>query len=298
MKQKKHKIAEKRKKMFCTKCGNELPVNAKFCTKCGTKVEAFQPGAIQPNPTPQRASVPQQEPTQQQTPVRQASPAPQPQQKKNEKVTKTKNSEKVSNKNKNETEKKSGSGAMVYLLIGAAVLIIILIAIIVLLFIKGNQPAKQDDITDKPVVTTEQTTETEMSTEQTDRKDVSGQQEASEKTSEVINKEDTTGNEDMGTDGAVGEEEAEYILPESASRLLTEADLENLTQEDLRIARNEIYARHGRKFLDEGLQEYFNGKSWYNGTIEPDDFKEDMLSEIERTNEDTIVNYETKMGYR
>jgi hypothetical protein len=298
LKQKKHKIAEKRKKMFCTKCGNELPVNAKFCTKCGTKVEAFQPGAIQPNPTPQRASVPQQEPTQQQTPVRQASPAPQPQQKKNEKVTKTKNSKKVSNKNKNETEKKSGSGAMVYLLIGAAVLIIILIAIIVLLFIKGNQPAKQDDITDKPVVTTEQTTETEMSTEQTDRKDVSGQQEASEKTSEVINKEDTTGNEDMGTDGAVGEEEAEYILPESASRLLTEADLENLTQEDLRIARNEIYARHGRKFLDEGLQEYFNGKSWYNGTIEPDDFKEDMLSEIERTNEDTIVNYETKMGYR
>lgn len=284
--------------MFCTKCGNALPVNAKFCTKCGTKVEAFQPGAIQPNPTPQRASVPQQESTQQQTPVRQASPAPQPQQKKNEKVTKTKNSEKISNKNKNETEKKSGSGAMVYLLIGAAVLIIILIAIIVLLFIKGNQPAKQDDITDKPVVTTEQTTETEMSTEQTDRKDVSGQQEASEKTSEVINKEDTTGNEDMETDGAVGEEEAEYILPESASRLLTEADLENLTQEDLRIARNEIYARHGRKFLDEGLQKYFNGKSWYNGTIEPDDFKEDMLSEIERTNEDTIVNYETKMGYR
>lgn len=124
---------------------------------------------------------------------------------------------------------------------------------------QGQSAGKQDDITDKPVVTTEQTTETEMSTEQTDRKDVSGQQEASEKTSEVINKEDTTGNEDMGTDGAVGEEEAEYILPESASRLLTEADLENLTQEDLRIARNEIYARHGRKFLDEGLQEYFNG---------------------------------------
>ena len=63
--------------MFCTKCGNALPVNAKFCTKCGTKVEAFQPGAIQPNPTPQKApvnqptpvpqrnSVPQQAPTQQ-----------------------------------------------------------------------------------------------------------------------------------------------------------------------------------------------------------------------------------------
>ena len=272
--------------MFCTKCGKELPVNAKFCTGCGTKVESFRPGAGQPNPIPQKA------------PVNQPSPAPQPQPKKTEKVTKPKNSEKISNKNKNETEKKSGSGAMVYLLIGAAVLIIILIAIIVLLFIKGNQPAKQDDITDKPVVTTEQNKETEASTEQTDGKDITGQQDASEKTSEVINKEDTNGNEDVGTDGAVGEDSAEYILPESASRLLTESDLENLTQEDLRIARNEIYARHGRKFLDEGLQEYFNGKSWYNGTIEPDDFKEDMLSEIERTNEDTIVNYETKMGYR
>lgn len=285
--------------MFCTKCGNELPVNAKFCTKCGTKVEAFQSGAAaQSNPAPQRGSVPQQAPAPQQPPVRQSNPVPQPQPKKNEKVTKPKNSEKISNKNKNETEKKSGSGVMVYLLIGAAVLIIILIAIIVLLFIKGNQPAKQDDITDKPVVTTEQTTETEVSTEQTDVNDVTGQQDASEKTSEVKNDENTTGNEDVGTDGAVGEDDAEYILPESASRLLTEADLENLTQEDLRIARNEIYARHGRKFLDEGLQEYFNGKSWYNGTIEPDDFKEDMLSEIERSNEDTIVNYETKMGYR
>ena len=258
--------------MFCTKCGNELPVNAKFCTKCGTKVEAFQPGAIQ------------------------TSPAPQPQQKKNEKVTKTKNSEKISNRNKNETEKKSGSGAMVYLLIGAAVLIIILIAIIVLLFIKGNQPAKQDDITDKPVVTTEQTTETEMSTEQTDRKDVSGQQEASEKTSEVINKEDTTGNEDMGTDGAVGEEEAEYILPESVSRLLTEADLENLTQEDLRIARNEIYARHGLKFTKKVNKERFEKKAWYNGTV--DDQDSISLNKYEKKNVDTMAAELKKRGLR
>ena len=80
--------------------------------------------------------------------------------------------------------------------------------------------------------------------------------------------------------------------------LKRDADVENLTLREINYAKNELYARHGRKFLDEGLQEYFNGKSWYNGTIEPDDFKEDMLSEIERTNEDTIVNYETKMGYR
>ena len=37
--------------MFCTKCGNELPVNAKFCTKCGTKVEAGTDTAADPGKT-------------------------------------------------------------------------------------------------------------------------------------------------------------------------------------------------------------------------------------------------------
>ena len=26
--------------MFCTHCGNELPVDAKFCTACGTPITA------------------------------------------------------------------------------------------------------------------------------------------------------------------------------------------------------------------------------------------------------------------
>ena len=89
-----------------------------------------------------------------------------------------------------------------------------------------------------------------------------------------------------------------YIFPDADTEYISTSDVKKLSDSELQYAVNEIYARHGRKFLDEGLQEYFDGKSWYNGTIEPDDFKEDMLSEIERTNEDTIVNYETKMGYR
>lgn len=110
--------------------------------------------------------------------------------------------------------------------------------------------------------------------------------------------EDTDAVDNLIEEAEEGVTGGDYILPESNSRYLTDADVSGLTLQQLNYAKNEIYARHGRKFLDEGLQEYFNGKSWYNGTIEPDDFKEDMLSEIERTNEDTIVNYETKMGYR
>lgn len=90
----------------------------------------------------------------------------------------------------------------------------------------------------------------------------------------------------------------DYILPTSDSVKLTEEDLEGLTKEELRIARNEIYARKGRKFQDEELQKYFEGKEWYEGTIEPDDFSDSMLSKIETYNKDFIVAYEEKMGYR
>lgn len=90
----------------------------------------------------------------------------------------------------------------------------------------------------------------------------------------------------------------EYILPESDTRFLTKADLSGLTAEECRLARNEIYARHGRIFKDEALQEYFESFSWYYPEIQPDDFEESMLNRYEIYNRDLIVEYETEMGYR
>ena len=91
---------------------------------------------------------------------------------------------------------------------------------------------------------------------------------------------------------------SEYVIADSDTRLLTREDLVGLNQEQLRIARNELYARHGRKFNDEALQSYFDSKSWYKGTIEPNDFTDDMLTETELKNKDTIVSYEEEMNYR
>ena len=68
--------------------------------------------------------------------------------------------------------------------------------------------------------------------------------------------------------------------------------MENLTQEDLRIARNEIYAREGRLFDDQSLQVYFDSQAWYNGYIAPKDFKDSYLSPIEKKNVDFIKKYE------
>lgn len=101
-------------------------------------------------------------------------------------------------------------------------------------------------------------------------------------------------------DGAEKKDDASnegYIFPNSDKELLTEADLEGLSAEECKIARNEIYARHGRKFKDETVQDYFEAFDWYEGTIEPDDFEEDMLSEIEKANRDLIVAYEEKNSF-
>lgn len=91
---------------------------------------------------------------------------------------------------------------------------------------------------------------------------------------------------------------ADYVLPDSSTRYLTKADLEGLTKDECRIARNEIYARYGRKFNDEALQAYFNAKSWYKPTMEADAFKEDMLNKYEVANRDLIVEYEKEKGFR
>jgi len=79
-----------------------------------------------------------------------------------------------------------------------------------------------------------------------------------------------------------------YVLPESSTRTYTKAELSSLTDQQLWIARNEIYARHGRLFSNQELQTYFNGKSWYKGTIKPEDFDESVLSSVERENVKTI----------
>ncbi len=88
-----------------------------------------------------------------------------------------------------------------------------------------------------------------------------------------------------------------FVFGDSDSRYLTAADLEGLTKEELRIARNEIYARRGRKFKDQMLQDYFNSQSWYVGTIAPDEFSEDYFNDYEKANAYFIKDYERLHGF-
>ena len=66
-----------------------------------------------------------------------------------------------------------------------------------------------------------------------------------------------------------------------STNLVTDETLGYLFAEDLRVLRNEIYARHGRVFKDKKLQQYFETQSWYKANPE---FMDDQLNEIEVQN--------------
>jgi hypothetical protein len=66
-----------------------------------------------------------------------------------------------------------------------------------------------------------------------------------------------------------------------ATEPLQEGQLGDMFAEDLRVLRNEVYARHGRIFKDADLQKYFESQLWYKANP---DFKDDQLNEIEAAN--------------
>ena len=87
----------------------------------------------------------------------------------------------------------------------------------------------------------------------------------------------------------------DYILPDSGTRLLTESDISGLSKYDLALARNEIYARHGRKFQTPEYSAYFSGKSWYK--LNPNyNYSDDNsnLNDIEVTNLNLILKAENR----
>lgn len=91
---------------------------------------------------------------------------------------------------------------------------------------------------------------------------------------------------------------SEYILINSDSRYIGKSEISNMDRKTIELALNEIYARHGRKFSTKEISDYFNSKSWYCGTIEPNDFSQSVINKYERANIDLIVEVMKEKGYR
>jgi hypothetical protein len=77
---------------------------------------------------------------------------------------------------------------------------------------------------------------------------------------------------------------------ELGTRTLQVADVRGLRPDDARLLRNEIFARHGRRFKDPRLQRYFASFAWYHPA---DAFREDQLNDTERKNATLISQYES-----
>lgn len=85
----------------------------------------------------------------------------------------------------------------------------------------------------------------------------------------------------------------DYVISDSDTRVIKEAEIRDFTPWQLKVARNEIYARHGRPFVHKDLQCYFATKSWYKIDTS---FTEASLSVIETKNIATIKAFEEKIN--
>ena len=89
-----------------------------------------------------------------------------------------------------------------------------------------------------------------------------------------------------------------YILPNSSDTRLSRSDLNSLSDDDLEIAMNEIWARHGRMFKNNWLQNHFDSQPWYKGTISADEFLSKYTpTAIEDANSKLMSTMLSERGY-
>jgi hypothetical protein len=81
----------------------------------------------------------------------------------------------------------------------------------------------------------------------------------------------------------------EQLHQSLSTGLLTPEDVRGLRPDDARRLRNEIYARHGRRFQDLKLQRYFASFAWYKPKR---GFSENELNATEKANAALISEYE------
>ncbi len=258
--------------MFCLKCGNELHLGEKFCPICGTPV---------------------------------------PEERKKEV------SDDLHGKNQNtlyrttrEERKKEAKREKIILGVLGALIIVLVISIVggvFWLMTNGKETGaaidfperinmEEDDMDEtqeeekKPPVTPEPTKEGEAQVE-TSQQELQPEVEPTQPEQPVIEQvepEEIPEEQNMEENSSNGD----FIIPDSATRFLTNADLNILTTEEIRIARNEIFARHGRIFKSKDMNDYFGKKDWYKPSVPAEQFDNSYLNKIELENLKLITNYE------
>lgn len=85
-----------------------------------------------------------------------------------------------------------------------------------------------------------------------------------------------------------------YIFPQSSTSYLSKAQVKSLSNYQLGIARNEIYARHGYIFQVDQFRRYFESQNWYVPRYSSQ--SSISLNSIEEYNVNLIKNEEDRRG--
>jgi len=81
-------------------------------------------------------------------------------------------------------------------------------------------------------------------------------------------------------------------FPQASKRLLSKDELMKMKKSDLKIMRNEIFARYGYKFKSGGeMEKYFKNQDWYSGQH---DNLNDFLTDLEKENINLIQQIENE----
>ena len=75
-----------------------------------------------------------------------------------------------------------------------------------------------------------------------------------------------------------------------STRYATYADIQYMDRGQVRVLKNSIYARHGRRFKDASLRNYFNSQSWYRPTRNEVPSRE--FNQYENYNINFLLKYE------
>ena len=285
--------------MFCTSCGAENPEGSAFCTSCGAPMGGTTAGkgrAGAHGATDETVTMP---PTG-------ASPA--------------------SASSEPGAPRRGGHGSAAVAVVMSVIALVAVVALVVVvvnpLGFGGGGQGQPDVAQEQASTPTEDEDAEDEDAKGGDAEDVEDDADASSADEPAEEADDEPAEEPSGTGAAqqnnlvvvVDSDDAtpappqttivhrgsdDYVLPDSATYEYSTGELSGLSDWELYLARNEIYARHGREFRNEDLRRYFSGRSWYTPLYSPDDFDArvgSFLNATEQRNAETILSLEQSRG--
>lgn len=262
--------------MYCERCGRKLKDDALFCENCGTKVQLASADETVKLPERQIEEKPDTSgvdvsayPTAVQSPMgapsaSQTTPMPAAPEQKQDFVAP-----------QVQPEKKKLKKPLIIAIVASVVVLIAIIALVVALVVSGGESDESEPTRGYTSLKEQQLTESLKDSENTS----------------------STSNDLSSAAGDVIDSPRGYVLSDSDTRYYSEGELSALTDYELYLARNEIYARHGREFNNQDLQDYFSNKDWYTPRYSPESFDSIVtLNAYEKKNAETILAIEKRRG--